>query len=186
MMRYLCEMIRLIIESGELDDNRIKRNASFVNWRSNRDESFEDEIEELRHYPEFVSPDTFVSYKLDNDEYAFNASELQALARNADEVKLGHEVFVASRTTTEKIKNDLIDVGLTFDPRRPVKFLRGGMSSAHGSHPFAGSGGGGSGFGSGFGGPTFTSFGGGPGSIGGDDVWDPDDKKNLKMGARKR
>lgn len=81
---------------------------------------------------------------------------------------------------------ELVNIGLKFVPREPVKFVRGSMSSAHGSHPFAGSGGGGSGFSSDRSGPGFTSYGGGPGAVGGGYEWRADDPRNLSMGSKRK
>ncbi len=183
-LQLLREYLKLVFES---EDSFIKRGATSDAWRANRDEAFEDDVEALVGEPEFKNVETFVAAKLDNDEYSFNAVELQALARRADEEKLGHDVGLASPLTTKSIKQSLVDdFGFKFDPRQPAKHFRGGMSSSHGSHPFAGSGGGGSGFGSDFGGGTFTSYGGGPGAMGSGEAWEKDSKKNLRMGAGKR
>jgi hypothetical protein len=183
--RLLQEFIHLILESG-YDDGRIKRSAKPDEWRSNRDEAFEAEVEALMDEPEYETIEAFVNHKLDNDEYVFNTVELQALARSADNARTGAQVSVASAMTTAAIKRELTtDFGFRFEPRAPVKFNRGSMSSSHGSHPFAGSGAGGSGFGSGFDGPTFISYGGGPGAIGGGYAWDKNDSKNLPMGSKR-
>ena len=60
------------------------------------------------------------------------------------------------------------------------------MSSAHGTSPYAGFGGGGSGMGSGREGPVGFGIGGGPGAIGSGQKWDANDPKNLRMGLGKR
>jgi len=137
--------------------------------------------------PEFKSVDAFANFKLDNDEYSFTAIELQALVRSIESKRLGHNVNAVSPDAVTYVKTELVrDFGFEFVPRKPTKFARGSMSSSHGSHPMAGSGGGGSGFGSDFGGGTFTAFGGGPGAIGGGGSWSVDDDKNLKMGAGRK
>lgn len=180
------ELLREFI-SLTLEGEWIKRSATPDEWRTNRDEAFETEIETLAGEPEFKTVEVFVNYKIDNNEYTFNAAELQALARNAESKKIGRVASQASPAMTSAIKQELtVEFGFKFEPRAPVKFVRGGMASSHGTHPFARSGGGGSGFGSDFGGTTFTSFGGGPGAMGGEYVWDKEDKKNLPMGAAKR
>lgn len=162
-------------------DQKIKRDASEETWRGNEDDAFEDAVTELMQFEEFKSIDSFVESKIENDEFSFSAVELQALARRHDSRKLGHEVTAVSPATVSKIKANLIDFGLRFVPREKVKHFRGGMSSSHGSNPFAGQGGGGSGFG--FDG---TLGGKGPGNVGGGYDWSPDDKKNLPMGAGKK
>lgn len=183
-IELLREFIVLVFEGN---DDSIKRSTKPGEWRSNRDEAFDIEIEVLTGEPEYKTVDAFVNYKLDNDEYTFNAAELQALARNAESKRIGRTASQASHAVTSAIKQELmVTFGFKFVPREPVKFTRGGMASGHGTHPFAGSGGGGSGFGSDFGGPTFTSFGGGPGSMGGGYAWDKEDPKNLSMGAKRR
>ena len=147
----------------------------------------EDEIEEMRSSPEFVDLDTFVSYKLDNDETAVNWMELQALARNFAAARTGHPEAVAGKGDIDAIKAELNGYGFTFIPRQPPKQVRGATSNSHGTHPFAGSGGGGSGFSSDRGSPGgFTSFGGGPGAIGGGVPWDKTSNKNLPMGSARR
>ena len=182
--KLLREFIVMVLEGD--DDDRIKRSAKPDEWRANRDEAFEDEVEALMDEPEFRSIEAFVNHKLDNDEYAFTATELQALARNAESKRIGQRATMASPQATKALRNELTsDFGFSFSPREPVKFARGSMASGHGTHPFAGSGGGGSGFGSGLDGPSFTSFGGGPGAIGGGYAWDKDDPKNLSMGSKR-
>lgn len=186
-VRLLREFISLIIEGNDDDDeDKINRSATPDDWRSNRDVAFTTDIDELIGEPEFETIEAFVNYKIDNDEYEFSTSELQALALNVDAKRLGHGVTVAAQATVTSIKRELIDdFGFRFVPRQPTRYARGSMSSGHGRHPFAGSGAGGSGFGTGFGGPSFTSFGGGPGAIGSGVEWKSGDKKNLPMGSRR-
>lgn len=149
----------------------------------------EDEIDELRRSPEFNDVDAFVNMKLDDDDFSYDFMELQALARNMAAKRTGdRRVAVASKTDVASIRKVLEDeFGFKYIPREPSRDVRGASGSAHGTHPFAGSGGGGSGFSSDReGGGGFTSFGGGPGAIGGGYAWDPKDKKNLPMGSKRR
>lgn len=147
----------------------------------------DDEIEEMRSSPEFNDLDTFVSYKLDNDETVVDWKELQALARNFAAMRTGQPGAIAGKGDIDAMKAELNGYGFTFTLRQPERSVRGATSNSHGTHPFAGSGGGGSGFSSDkSGGGGFTSFGGGPGAVGGKYTWDPNDKKNLSMGARRR
>jgi hypothetical protein len=150
--------------------------------------ALDDQIEELRGEPEFASIDSFIESKIDDDVFDYNFLELHALARNITQRKLGKNVDVteAAPSDINHVKTTLSDMGFTFIGRKPVKNVRGFNSPSHGTHPFAGSGGGGSGFGSDFGGTTFTSYGGGPGALGGGYDWDPNDSKNLSMGSKRR
>jgi len=154
-------------------------------------ETLEDDVEEsiegLRRTPEMRDIESFVNFKLNNDEYEFDFIELQALARNAAQARTGDKRTVAaSQTDTEKVRNTLVsDIGFKFMGRQPLKQTRGFTSPLNGKSPWAGQGGGGSGFGSDFGGGTFTSFGGGPGAMGGGGPWDKDDPRALAMGAKK-
>jgi len=150
------------------------------------DDTFSEEIAELSTMPEFQDVNSFISTKLENEEYEFTAVELQALAKNVDSSRLGYEVDRPGSTIVKQVKSDLVDMGFNFIVRGIAKATRGHKSSAHGTHPFAGSGGGGSGFGSDFEGGTFTSFGGGPGAMGGGYKWNKDDPKNLPMGSKRK
>ncbi len=188
MKILLREFISLALEGDDDEggDDRIKRSAKPSEWSANRDAAFEAEIEALMSEPEFKTLDAFVNHKLDNDDYTFSAVELQALTRNAESTRIGQRANVASQQAITTLKQELTaDFGFKFVPRTPVKFVRGSMSPGHGTHPFASSGGGGSGFGSDFTGGTFTSFGGGPGAMGGGYTWDKDDPKNLPMGSKR-
>jgi len=158
----------------------IKRGASHGHYSKVEDDAFDEEVEELRAMPEFESFETFVNYKLDNDEEEFSAAELQALARNYQSAIAGRNVEKASTTLTKDIKAELLKIGFKFVARENVKGFRGSMSSAHGSNPFAGTGGGGSGFSSGD-----LKLGGGSGAIGGKRAWGtgPGD---LTMGTKKK
>ena len=186
-LRVLISEVMSRVLREEEKDEFIKRNASVSDWRENEDDHFEEEIEELRSTPEFKDTDTFINYKLANDELSFSAAELQALARNLEAKKLGvKQVTMAGSSFAKSVKDELVDFGFEFKPREKVKHVRGSMSSAHGTSPWAGMGGGGSGFGgersNKVGG--FTSMGGGPGAIGGGYDWDPNDKKNLGMAGK--
>lgn len=129
------------------------------------------------------SVDAFIESKIDDDEFEFNFIELQALARNVASARKGYKKLASPQETSE-IKKELTDVGLKFIGREPLKKnIRGFTSPTHGSSRFAGMCGG-TGFGSDWHGGTFTSFGGGPGAIGGGGIWDPDDPRCLRMGAR--
>jgi len=149
----------------------------------------EKEIDELRSEPEFESIAAFIESKLADDEYNYTFVELQALARNMSAQRLGKrakELVVATAADIALVKKELEEMGFEFVKREPFKRVRGINSPIHGTHPFAGSGGGGSGFGSDFSGTTFLSYGGGPGAVGGGYVWNADDKKNLPMGSRRK
>ena len=149
----------------------------------------EDDIDAMRAAPEFKDVDAFMAMKLDDEDFVYNFMELQALARNAAARRTGdRRVAVASKSDIDAVRKTLEDeLGFKYVPREPARDVRGATSNSHGTHPFAGSGGGGSGFSSDReGGGGFTSFGGGPGAVGGGYAWDPNDKKNLSMGSRRR
>jgi hypothetical protein len=152
------------------------------------EESIDAEIEELREQPEFSSINGFIEHKLDNDEYTYNFIELNALARNLTQKKLvsRNRAVEASKADIDAVHHELVSVGFQFVGREKERSVRGFKKGAHGTNPFAGAGGGGSGFGSDYGGSTFTSFGGGPGAMGGGYSWNANDKRNLPMGSRKR
>lgn len=152
------------------------------------DDDDEEAIAELMKQPEFKDIDAFIANKLDNDEFDYGFLELQALARNAAR-KRTHDKRVtnASKEDIDGVRKALEGgMGFQYVAREPIKRTRGHLSNSHGTHPFAGSGGGGSGFGSDRSGTTFTSFGGGPGAIGGGYEWDAADPKNLSMGSKRK
>ena len=126
---------------------------------------------------------SFAVFKLENDEYEYGFTELQALARNISSVRLKRrDLSEPSPVDVDNVKKELADIGFTFVGRKPIKQTRG-YKTALGTHPFANSGGGGSGFGSG----GFTSSDGGIGAIGSGRAWgDPEDPGDLKMGAGRR
>lgn len=147
----------------------------------------EEQVEELRLDPAFQSIDEFMAYKIDDEDYDYNYIELQALGRNLTAQRTGRDdVVVAAKVDLDEVKLALHEMGFKFIGRQPIRQGRGFLKGAHGTHPYAGSGAGGSGFGSDFSGPTGTSFGGGPGAIGGGYKWDKNDPRNLGMGSKKK
>lgn len=152
------------------------------------EDELEEQIEEMQGMPEFKTVDAFIEMKLDNDDLAYSFIELQALARNTSKSRLKDKrVTEASPEDISAVRNTLEkEMGFKYVGRQPVKQTRGFKSNSHGTSPWAGTGGGGSGFGSDFHGSTFTSFGGGPGAIGGGYKWDANDPKNLGMGAKRK
>lgn len=152
------------------------------------EDSVESEIEELRGQPEFKSITSFIEDRLESDVFEYNFMEMHALARNMTQAAIGkkYKITAASTASLDEVKRELNDMGFKFIGRQIPRKTRGFKSNPHGTHPFAGSGGGGSGFGSDRSGTTFTSYGGGPGAVGGGYAWDPNDSRNLGMGAKKR
>jgi len=139
----------------------------------------ESEIDELRSEPQMRDVKSFAAFKLDNDEYEYGFTELQALARNISSVRLNRRVSEPSPVDVDNVKKELAAIGFKFVGREPIKQTRG-YKTALGTHPFANSGGGGSGFGS----DGFTASGGGIGAIGSGHAWgNPGD---LRMGAGRR
>lgn len=188
---YLWEMFRktrIVDMTPQRADDHEPRRGSAEKASGHASSELEDQIEDLRSLPEFVDIDSFMNLKLEDDDLTFSFVELQALARNAASQRLGHKVDVAGQGDIKSIRSVLEkDMGFRLIVREPVRNIRGATSNPNGTHPFAGSGGGGSGFSSSRdGGGGFTSFGGGPGAIGSGTAWDPNDSKNLRMGARKR
>jgi curved DNA-binding protein CbpA len=177
-----------VIDTSPRDTGREPSSGSVKAGHEAQENETQDEIEELRHTPEFRDTDAFVAMKLDNDEFSYTFVELQALARNATAQRTGNrDVTVPSQTDVTRVRATLEgEIGFKYVPRQPIKDVRGARSNAHGTHPFAGSGGGGSGFGSDFNGGTFTSFGGGPGAVGGGYEWKADDPRNLGMSAKRK
>lgn len=176
-------------------------------------ETLEDDIEETIRdrfeEPEFDSIPEFVAFKVNNDEKTYDLVELHVLARKKmmkarpgvfdlrdrfptspskviiDEVHW--EIYEALETMKDDPKSRVDKrYELNYVPRTPPQTSRGFTSNPHGRHPFAGQGGGGTGFSTSFGGGGgFTSYGGGPGAVGGY-VWKSGDKKNLPMGSRRK
>ena len=180
--------LRVVDTSPRDPGDREPRKGSIAKGLEARSNDTQDRIGAMQEEPEFRDADAFAAYKLDNDDFEYSFEELQALARNATARRTGNsDISMASPQDVASVRAALEgEMGFKYIARQPVKDVRGVQSSAHGTHPFAGAGGGGSGFGSDLGGGTFTSFGGGPGAVGGDYAWNPDDPKNLPMGAKKK
>jgi hypothetical protein len=143
------------------------------------EEELDEEIEEMRKMPEYKSLEAFTHSKFDNDDFDYSFMDLHALARNMTQEKLGkvmknksNAVAEASREALDEVKFELNGLGFNFIGRQPPKPVRGFTSPLNGKNRFANTGGGGSGFIA------------GNGEIGGDYDWDPNDPKNLGMGAK--
>jgi len=145
--------------------------------------SFEEQIEELRDEIEYFSVESFTNFKFDDDDTTFSTIELQALARNIMAEKTGNENALPSKVVIDEVKEELLRYGLTFTKRQVEKSVRGMTSNSHGTHPFAGQGSGGSGFSN-----LGLGLGGGPGSIGGGrgKPWSASQKGSLSMGSKRR
>jgi hypothetical protein len=167
-------------------EKRISRNATFAEYGSNVESALDGEINALRASPEYANIEAFVTYKLDDEDLTFNTTDIQALARNEDYSIRRIPNALPPASVTEKIKGELLALGLEFKPREKVRNFRGSMSAAHGASPFAGTVGGGSGMGSGREGPIGFGIGGGPGAIGGGYEWNANDPKNLGMSAKRK
>lgn len=165
------------------EDKYNKTSGSATDWRGHEDKAFLEEIEETMQLPEYQTLEAFITYKFDNDDLEFNAVDLQALARVIDQKKSRIKIAAPSAMTIATIKKSLKDdLGFKFVARQPVKHVRGSMSPGHGTHPFAGSVGGGSGFSAGWDGAVADArFSSGVGTMGGGKPWDSNDKKNLRM-----
>ena len=145
----------------------------------------EKRIEELRALPEFRNVEKFIEDKMNSNDVRFSTAELQALARNAHAKCMGFKRgtdCVAPSDTVRKIRMELTSYGMEFVPRTNVASVRGFTSPSHGTSRFAGNFGG-SGMGSNLEGPMGFGFASGPGAIKSDEVWDPNDPRNLPMGA---
>lgn len=158
-------------ELTKLDRPKLKGMAYADSVEVNREE----EIVEMMELPEYASVEAFASFLYDDERESFTDVELQAVARNETGIHAPNAMQVRN------VKDDLIGYGFTFVPRQPVKQFRGARSNAHGTHPFAGSGGGGTGFSSGG-----LGLGTGPGAIGGKTPWDANSTKNLPMGSKRK
>jgi len=143
------------------------------------DEEFDEEISELQTLPEYQTIDSFIEDKIDSIDATatatFTAADIHALARNI------YDVQAAGVTQIRNVRKQLEDFGLKFIPREITKAVRGVTSNPHGRHPFAGTGGGGSGFSSGG-----LGMGGGPGTMGGGKGYNSSSSKSLPMGSRRR
>ena len=152
------------------------------------EDDVEDQIEELQGQPEFKSVEVFADMKLVNEDFEYNFIELQALARNEDQRSVSRSksrVSTASKTTVDRIRNELDGLGFKFVGRAPLKSVRGIRSGIHGSSPYAGMHSG-SGMGINSAGPVGFRMGGGPGAMGSGKKWDASAPGNLSMGARRR
>lgn len=134
------------------------------------EDDVEEEIDEMMASPEYGDIDSFVEYKFDNDEAVYNFMELQAVARNLTQEKLGKPVTVAAKGDIDLVKSAAESYGLKFVGREPIRRVRGVTSSAHGTSPFVGMHGG-TGMG-GFGGSDGIGMGGGPGAMGSGKKWE--------------
>jgi hypothetical protein len=153
------------------------------------DANIEEQVQEIINEPEYKTVESLVEFKLENDETTFSVAEVHAIARNMMKPGLGKYQKMISESDPAKVKlviHELESYGLLYKPLQSIKNVRGITNNPHGKNPFAGMGGGGSGFGSDFGGSTFTSFGGGPGAMGSGTKWDSAAKTSLPMGSRRR
>jgi hypothetical protein len=144
--------------------------------------SLEQAIEEKATEPEFKSVETFVTSCFDNDDETFDFTDLHALARSIHRQKKGTaKVAIAPEADVKALRTELEGYGLQFQGRQVQRKTRGHLSNAHGTHPFANSGSGGSGFGD----AGFTGHGGGPGAVGSKVDWNADDPRNLRMNKKR-
>lgn len=176
-------------DAVKYEKGKIKRNASVSDYERRVSGHFDDEIDELRDEPELKSIEAFVQYKIDDEQTTFSASELQALARNADFKQRKLRNALPPQSVVDSVKSELESYGLKFVPREKVRHFRGAMSNAHGTSPYAGFGGGGSGFSTEKGNPHSImglGIGGGKGVMGGGYDWNPNDPKNLPIRGSKR
>jgi hypothetical protein len=144
-------------------------------YRSAVEMNREEEIEEMQGLPEYASVEDFVEFAFDDEKTTFTDVELQAIARNVFKVPVPNAMQVKG------LRSEIEGYGLKLVPREPVKNVRGARSNAHGTHPFAGQGGGGTGFSSGG-----LGLGTGPGAIGGKVRYDATKAGSLPMGSRRR
>jgi len=164
------------------DEERHKRTSDPLAWRAKGDKMLEDEIFELRQQPEYADLESFMQFKLDDEDFEYTTAELQAVARNIDYSKRHIKDALPTSQVIDSVKKELASLGIKFTPRQPQKHFRGSMSSMAGANRYAGNA-----AGSGFGSEGFTSFGRGPGAIGaGRKVnYDASDPKSLPMGSRR-
>ena len=153
------------------------------------EDELEDKIEELQTSPEFQNVQAFVDYKVESEEYEYDFAELQALARNEVQKKVGGKkltVSIPPQGVIDKIRKELEgDWGFKFIGRAVVHKGRGFTSPSHGKHPGSGMSSG-SGMGSNITGPVGFGMGGGPGAMGGGYKWDASSSRNLSMGAGRK
>jgi hypothetical protein len=157
--------------------------SNYANILSNQ---FENDIKSLMKQPEYQTLDAFVEYKFEDEQESYDAKELQALARNIDYSQRKLKNALPPESLVTSIKNELQTYGLRFIPREKTQSTRGVTSGFHGTSPYAGFVGGGTGMGTGREGPMGFGIGGGPGAIGSEEKWDINDKKNLSMGASRK
>lgn len=176
-------------DATKYEKGKLKRNASVSDYEQRVSNQFDDDIDELRSSPEMKSIEDFVQYKIDDEDTTFTALELQTLARNIDFKQRKIKNALPPQNIVNSVRTELESYGLKFIPREKIRHFRGAMSSAHGSSPYAGFVGGGSGFSTEKGDPHSImglGIGGGMGVIGGGYNWDPNDKKNLPIRGSKR
>ena len=167
-------------------------------------DTLENQIEMAMLEPYNQSIDARVEYatmpedspEFDPEYMVLTTADVQAIARNiAEEMPELRDKDVetwvnlrAFRNLVRQVRETLVnDWGLTFVERKRIDISRRGpRAGVHGRHPFANSGGGGSGMGGGREGPIGFGMGGGPGAIGSKTVWNPDDPKNLPMGTKRK
>ena len=146
------------------------------------EDALDSSVEEKASEPEYSSVEAFVNAKFDNDEETFDFTDVHALARSLSRQKKGaHKATVASEGDVKALRAELEGYGLRFVGRQAQRQTRGHLSNAHGTHPFANSGAGGSGFGD----SGFTAHGKGPGAVGSKVAWDADDPRNLRMNRKR-
>lgn len=144
--------------------------------------AIEEEVEDLTYEPEFRNIDSFVQYKIDNEEDSFSFIELQALSRSTyRQLPDVPDVALASKRHVDEIKSELMSYGLNYVPRAPIKNVRGIQSPMHGTCRYKGNC---AGTGTNIGG--WIGIGGGKGSIGGEDAWSARDSRNLPMGSTRK
>lgn len=157
----------------------IKRGASQTDYSKTSQNAFESDIDELRDQPEFKSLEDFVTFKMDDEQSTYDATELQALARNIDYADRGVENALPPQNIINQIKTELNGYGLKFVPRETLKHFRGSMSSSHGTSPYKDFVSGGSGMGIDREGPVGWGIGSGIGAHRTKVQWDPNDPRNL-------
>ena len=132
-------------------------------------------IQKMLSYPEYQNVDAFVEFAYDDEQRSFTDMHLQAVARNT------FGIDAPNMKQLDYVKSQIESFGLTFIPRTAIKTVRGPRSNVHGQHPFANSGGGGSGASSGG-----IGLGGGPGVVGGGVEWNAGASTSLPMGSRRK
>jgi len=162
-------------------EERHKHTTDVQTWRTKGDAMFEREVDDLRSEPEYADLKSFIKFKIDDEDLKYSAADLQALARNVDFLKRYLRDALPSATLVDSVKKELEKAGLKFEPRQPQKHFRGSMSSMAGASRYTGNYGG-----SGFGIEGFTSYGRGPGAIGGKTEYSANDPRSLPMGSTRK